>query len=167
MNDDEPFERANAAAMRFLTYRPRSASEVRSHLQRRYPAHVIEQVVESLIRDHHLDDVKFADLWRYSRDSFKPRSAAAIRRELISKGIARDIADAAVSDVDDQDSAYRAGLKLARRLDHDDAPKFQRRLWGYLKRRGFADSVVRNTIARLRDEGQDSPGQARHVVESS
>ena len=149
MSDSEPFQRASAAALRFLSYRPRSEAEIRIRLQRRFPPHVVEQVIEALTDQDLVDDYKFAELWRDSRTSLNPRSAAAIRRELIEKGVDREIADDAVRDIDDLESAYRAGLKLARRLHQADFATFRRRLWGYLQRRGFNGSVARHIIARL------------------
>ena len=161
MNDSESFQRANAAALRLLSYRPRSEAEVRNRLRGRFPPHVVEQVIESLEEQALVDDSKFAKLWRDSRDSLNPRSASTIRRELISKGVASDTAEAAVDNMDDEDSAYRAGLKPARRLQSADLPLFRRRLWGHLRRRGFSDSVARRTIARLWDEHRSAPGQPR------
>ena len=157
MNDSESFKRASAAALRFLSYRPRSEAEVRSRLRRRFPDHVVEQVVESLAEQALVDDASFAKLWRDNRETLNPRSAAAIKRELILKGVASELAKSAVQDLDDRDSAYRAGLKPARRLAQSDFSTFQRRLWGYLQRRGFSPSVTRETIDRLWEEREGSP----------
>ena len=145
--------------MRFLAYRPRSAAEVRVRLLRRFPAPVVEEVMGSLAEKALVDDSQFARLWTDSRNSLRPRSAGAIRRELISKGVARDLAEATVSEIDDHDSAYRAGLKPARRMNEADPSIFRRKLWGYLQRRGFSPSVTRQTIARLWDE--QHPGRSQ------
>ena len=152
MNDDEAFKRAMAAALRFLSYRPRSAAEVRSRLRRRFPHPLAERVIESLAEQSLVDDAKFATMWRDSRDSANPHSASAIRRELLSKGVSRDIADEASREVDDRDSAYRAGVKHARRLGEADLQTFRRRLSGFLMRRGFSRSLVRYTVDRLWEE---------------
>ena len=152
MNDDEAFQRAMATALRFLSYRPRSAAEVRSRLRRRFPHPIAERVIESLAEQSLVDDSKFARLWRDSRESTNPRSATAIKRELMSKGVSRDIADEASREVDDRDSAYRAGAKHARRLEQADFQTFRRRLSSYLMRRGFSRSLTRDTVARLWEE---------------
>ena len=152
MNEDESFQRASAAALRLLSYRPRSEAEIRTRLRPRFQARVVEQVIASLTEQRLVDDPKFARLWKDSRDSHSPRSAWAIKRELISKGVSRDVAEEAVCGADDEDSAYRAGAKPARRLEGADFTAFRRKLWGYLRRRGFSDSVTRHAIARLWDE---------------
>ena len=156
MNDSEPFKRASAAALRYLAYRPRSESEVRKRLMGRFPPDIVEGVIDGLAQRGLADDTRFAELWADSRNRLNPRSASAIRRELVSKGVARDIAECAVREVDDQDAAYSAGSKHARRLSEADSTTFRRRLWGYLRRRGFSSSVSRGTIDRLWDERQES-----------
>ena len=99
-----------------------------------------------------VDDIRFAQLWSDSRDANNPRSAEAIRRELISKGVAGDIAEATAQNVDDRHGAYKAGYKRARQLEQTDYVTFRRRLWRYLQRRGFGASVIRETISRLWEE---------------
>ena len=156
MNDDDPHQRAIATALRFITHRPRSAAEVRTRLLRSYPSDVADQVLMDLVERKLVDDRTFAKLWKNSRDSLHPRSARAIRRELISKGVSRDLAEQAVADVDEADSAYRAGIKHARRLEQTDFHTFRRRLWGFLQRRGFGPALTRQTVARLWKERQSS-----------
>ncbi len=161
MNDTEPFQRAQAAALRFLSHRPRSEAEVRSRLRRSIPPHLADQVIDDLKERGLLDDALFARLWRDSRESFKPRSAWAIKRELIAKGVDDGLAAKTVQDIDDEESAYRAALSPARRLRAADFTTFHRRLWGYLRRRGFSDSICRHTLDRLWNElgGEGHPQQ--------
>ena len=161
MNDTDPFQRAQAAALRFLSYRPRSEAEVRSRLRRSSPPHLADQVIDDLKERGLVDDAMFARMWRDSRESLKPRSAWAIKRELIAKGVDDALAAKTVEAVDDEESAYRAALSPARRLRGADFTTFHRRLWGYLRRRGFSDSVCRHTLDRLWNElgGEDHPQQ--------
>ena len=149
MSDTEPFKRAHDAALRFLSYRPRSEAEVRVRLLRRFPEPLVEQVIGALREQALVDDASFASSWKESRDALKPRSAWAVKRELIAKGVDRSLAEEAVRDMDDEESAYRAGLKLAQKVKGADLPTFRHKLRGYLQRRGFADSVSRRTINRL------------------
>ena len=107
-----------------------------------------------------VDDPTFARLWTQSRESSKPRSGWAVKRELIAKGVEAGLADEAVRDIDDEESAYRAGLGQARKVGGADLPTFRRRLWGYLQRRGFSQSVSRGTINRLWED-LGSEGRSR------
>ena len=152
MSDSESVQQANTAALRFLAHRPRSVAEVRTRLRRQFPPPVVEEVLVGLRERDLVDDSRFAKLWRDSRESFKPRSAAAIRRELIGKGVAVEVAEETVRDLDDYKSAHRAGASLARRMEQADPSIFRHKLWGHLRRRGFSPSVTNQSIAGLWDE---------------
>ena len=130
---------------------------MRTRLRRRFPAPVVEKVIKSLKEQGLVDDAKFAMLWKNSRESFKPRSAWAVKRELIAKGVDSGLADETVREIDDEESAYRAALDSIRRVEGVGFASFHRRLRGFLQRRGFSERVCRRTISRLWDErGQES-----------
>ncbi len=158
MKDSDPHKRAYAAALRFITLRPRSESEVRNRLARQFPPEVIATALHSLKSEGLLDDALYARLWTESRVSRHPRSGRLIKRELMSKGVASDLASDVVREIDDVQGAYLAGSKQARKIAATDLPTFQRRLWSYLQRRGFSDSLSRSTTMRLWREIQDGLG---------
>jgi regulatory protein len=144
--------RAYGAALRLLSHRPRTEQELEERLRRRFAATLVDQVVELLRAEGLVSDVRFARDWTAGRESRNPKSAWVIKRELVAKGIDDAVADDAVSDLDDEENAYRVGLKAAGTMQGVDLPAFRRRLWGYLRRRGFGDSVCRRTIERIWDE---------------
>lgn len=152
MDEEKTLERATSLALRYLSYRPRSEFEVRGRLRRRYDEQVVESVIEWLKEQGLVDDRAFAIAWSQSRASHRPRSAALVRRELLEKGVAREMAQATVDTLDDEESAYNAGLRRANLLPDADYTIFRRRLWGYLNRRGFSQSIVRRTVGRLWEE---------------
>ena len=152
MDEEKTLEKATSLALRYLSYRPRSEFEVSGRLRRRYDEQVAESVIEWLKERGLLDDRAFALAWSQSRMSFRPRSAALIRRELLQKGVAGETAQATVETLDDEESAYKAGLRAANSLADADYTTFRRRIWGYLQRRGFGQSIVRKTVGRLWEE---------------
>ena len=158
MDEDKLLEKATSQALRFLSYRPRSESEVKRRLQAKFSGQVAESVAQRLKELGLLDDASFAREWTRSRVSHRPRSAAVIRRELLGKGVDRDTAQAAVESLDDEDSAYRAGLRAAASLADTDHITFRRRLQGYLYRRGFSGPIIRRTANRLWEE-RESHGE--------
>ena len=86
------------AAARFLEARPRSVAETRRRLLRAcYPEALVEQVVARLVEVGYLDDEAFARAWVESRDRAHPRGAAALRRELATRGVASDAIAAALA----------------------------------------------------------------------
>jgi regulatory protein len=159
LTQSDRFHRCFNTATRYLSYRPRSESEIRERLQRRgFDRDCIEAVVAKLREQGLVDDVAFAQFWRDSRESFRPRSQRLIRLELKQKGIANDLIDLAVEGSDDSDSAYRAALGKARRLPLSDYQSFRRRLGEYLRRRGFNYAVINHTVERVWQEQLDSSG---------
>ena len=147
------FYRCLNAATHFLGYRPRSESELRQRLvQRGFQSDVVEAVIARLKEQNLVDDVAFAQFWKENRDTFSPRSQWLTGLELRRKGVPDDIISTVVSDVDDDDSAYRAALSRARRLPLSDYQTFHRRLGDFLKRRGFSYGVITQTVQRLWQE---------------
>ena len=126
----------------------RYANAWRAGSRRRSPS----EVVAALRSQGLLDDARFSTQWAESREARNPRSARLIARELLAKGVDGALADEAVREIDDEESAYRACLKYSRIGGRADPVAFQRRLLGYLRRRGFSQSVSRRAIGRLMDE---------------
>ena len=145
-------ERAYNAGLRLLSYRPRSRDEVRLRLARRFTTEAVNRVLARLTEQGYLDDVAFARFWRENRETHRPRSAFLMRRELLQRGVARDVAETATEGVDDGEGAYRAGLGRLRAMRGLDEAAFRRRLGDYLRRRGFSYDVARRTVRRLWEE---------------
>ena len=151
------FHRCLNAALHYLSYRPRSESEMRERLERRgFNGDSVEAVITKLKEQELVDDVAFAQFWKDNRQSFSPRSQWLIRLELNRKGVAADIIEEAVNDINDDDSAYRVALGKARTLSPSDRGDFRRRLGYYLKRRGFNYEVISRTVEQLWQERESS-----------
>jgi regulatory protein len=145
------------AALHYLSYRPRSESEVRRRLKRRgYNSETIEEVISKLKEQHLIDDVSFSEFWRNNRMSFSPRSARLIKLELRQKGIAAETVNGVLKDLDDDSSVYEAGLKKARRLTGSDYNDFRRRLYDYLRRRGYGYESIKRVTERLWEQRKRS-----------
>ena len=143
------YYKAKQTALRLLSYRARSRAEVRRRLEKGYPPAVIEQLLAQLEAQGYLDDVAFARDWRRSREERRPRSQRALQRELLSAGVEPETVHDALADYDDAGNAYRAALRLARRLNNSDYPEFRTKVWRLLQRRGFEASTIRDVVDRL------------------
>ena len=152
------YRRCLNAAIRYIGYRPRSEFEVRQRLrQRGFEDDMLEKVVTDLKEQGLIDDTSFARFWKENRQDFSPRSRWLTGAELQRKGIDRELIDRVVSEVDDNDAAYRAALHKSRHLPSSDYQLFRRRLGEHLKRRGFTYEVINNTIDRVwREYGDNS-----------
>jgi len=151
-------QRCLNAAYRYLSYRPRSESEVREKLQRRgFDGDCTEAAISRLREQGLVDDAAFAQFWKENRESFSPRSQRLTRLELKRKGVGSDVIEQVTADVDDGDSAYRAALGKVRRLPLSDYQGFRRRLGEYLRRRGFNYEVINHTVERVWQEQGSNP----------
>jgi len=149
----DQFHRCLNATARYLSYRPRSESELRQRLhQHGFNGDSVEAVIARLKEQGLVDDLAFAQFWKDNRESFSPRSQWLTRLELRRKGVADDIIDQVVDAVDDGNSAYRAALSKARGLSLSDYQSFRRRLGEYLRRRGFGYGVISLVVERVWQE---------------
>jgi len=147
------FSQCLNAAYRYLTYRARSEMELIEHLRkRRFNDDDIRTVIGKLKEQGLIDDTAFAQSWKESRTHSNPRSQWLTGYELKKKGVAPEIIEEAVSDIDDEEAAYLAAQKKAHILPVTDYQVFRRRLAEFLKRRGFGYGVINKTIKRLWQE---------------
>jgi len=138
---------AHEAALRLLSYRPRSEREMGQRLRLRgLAADVVEEEVERLRGAGLLDDEAFAQSWVEDRQANAPRGQRLLRYELVGRGVRAELAEAAVSSVDDRTAALALARGRANRLGGLPFEQFSRRLADFLKRRGFAYDVVAEAV---------------------
>ena len=144
---------AMVSVLRLLELRPRSEAELRKHLaRRRFERTVVESTVVRLKELGYLDDAAFARHWREVRERLSPRGAQTLRRELLGKGLSREIAEEAVLDgMTDEENAWRAAEQRSRRLAAADYSTFRKKITAFLEYRGFPPDVVRRTAQRAWD----------------
>ncbi|KAA3660212.1 MAG: hypothetical protein DWQ04_20055 [Chloroflexi bacterium] len=150
LQQEDTLEKAKQSAFRYISYRPRSIAEVERNLRgKSYDELVITQVVTRLQELQLLDDLSFTQFWVEQRETFKPRSALALRQELMQKGVARDIIDEALADVDETAVAHKAAAMRVNRWQHLPEDQFRKKMGGYLQRRGFNYAVIREITDEL------------------
>jgi regulatory protein len=154
------YQRCLNAAINYLGYRPRSEAEIRQRLLKRgFAGDVTEKALARLKEQGLVDDVAFARFWKDNRESFSPRSRRLTGLELRRKGLAGDVIEMVVGEIDESDSAYRAAMVKARRLPLTDYRLFRRRLGTYLGRRGFGYDIINETVARVWEERGGKKGE--------
>jgi regulatory protein len=145
------------AAYYYLSYRPRSEGEIRQWLHKRGCSNDVADKTIAKLREQNLsDDLAFAQFWKENRLSFRPKSKRSIRKELRDKKVASEIIEQVTNDIDDDQIAYKLGSGRLPSLAHFDYPNFRRRLSSYLAYRGFSYEVIRDTVARLWREREQS-----------
>lgn len=146
------------AALRLLEARPRAEREIRDRLRRKqFEPEQIDATIARLRDLGLLDDAQFARLWVANRAATSPKGAQALRYELISKGVDRQIAGEIVEDALDPATEAEMCEQVARKAlpryaSSPDRATFQRKLGGLLQRRGFAWDTVGPVLDRLWQE---------------
>jgi regulatory protein len=139
---------AHDAALRLLSSRPRSETEMRTRLAMRgIDPSAIDDEVERLRTSGLLDDQKFADAWVEDRKRVSPRGRRMVRYELLGRGIEPEAADRAVQDIDDRETALLLARGRARRAPLTSYEAFFAKVGGFLRGRGF-DYVVTSQATR-------------------
>lgn len=171
-----------AAALEFISLRPRSEAEVRQRLRRRYPDAPVEtfsRILARLKELNYLNDTDFAKYWIENRQAFAPRGRQLLKQELMQKGVARDIIDtalenyleaateeleAAEGESDGPGVEERQALELARKKGRshaaDDWAGFYRKLGGYLLRRGYDYGIAGRVTKQVWQELKGSASAA-------
>jgi len=159
LKNAELFHRSLASALKYLSPRPRSEAEMRARLRRHgYDMEIIQQVIAKLKEQKLVDDTVFAQFWRESRESFKPRSRRFIEAELRQKGVDAETISETTAGFDDEMGAYKAAQKKAISLSGLDYPVFRKRLGTFLRQRGFSYELVNQTIERIwQEQGNIQP----------
>ncbi|NPA26036.1 MAG: regulatory protein RecX [Chloroflexi bacterium] len=127
--------------------------ELRQYLQRRgFSDTVIQATFERLDSLGWLDDHRFARMWVENQSHFRPRGKARLRAELRAKGVPDEAIEEALGQVDEERLAWDLARRVLPRYQHLEWSAFQRRLGGYLARRGFPLALVRTILRTLWQE---------------
>lgn len=161
VREAEALDAAMKAALRLLSYRPRSERELRDRLtQKAITPEIRDATIARLRANGLIDDDGYARAFAESRSLSSPRSRRLIAAELRAKGIRRAVADASTADLDDGDAAYRAASRRARTLADRPYAEFRRRLGDFLLRRGFGYELAAETVSRLWSESHDMAAES-------
>jgi regulatory protein len=150
------------ALYRYLSYRPRTVKEARDYLlQKGFAPTLVDAVLVEMEKEGYLNDQQYAINWVRERQVSKQLGIQRLRQELIRKGIAAVYIDAAL-DESRMEAERQLVTEVAKRrysrMQGLDWPTIERRLGGYLLRRGFASSLVHQTLRHIRqqrDEGEE------------
>jgi len=147
-------QRAYRRTVRWLSRRPHAEQEIREKLARNgVPEAVQDRTLERLKTNELVDDGAFARAWVENRLSFRPRSARALSIELARKGVGKELISQALEGYDDTSAARKAARGGWRRYRHLPQEIAQRRLSGYLERRGFSYAVIKDVLKEI-DSGE-------------
>ena len=149
----DPYSFAMDSALHALAPRAKSRDELLKHLIKRgVELDTANAVLDHLELQGLLNDLEFAKLWAQSRQRQKKLSKRVIAGELRTKGVAQDVIDEVIVEIDDQ-TEYRLAFSLAekkfRSCSHLEPEKIYSRVVGVLNRKGFSSSLSTRIVREL------------------
>jgi regulatory protein len=153
LRGEDQYETTYQRALRYLSLRQRSESEIRRKLKENdCPDELLDRIIERLTQLGLVDDLKFTQAWVDNRNEFRPRSRRALSVELRQHGVDSQTIGQTLESIDEESLAFRAASKQARKLAHLDWLHFRMKMSAFLARRGFDYQVITPVIARVWDE---------------
>jgi len=141
-------------AFRILSYRPRSEQELRNKLrEKRFPDSDIEDIIREFRDKKLLSDTDFARQWVENRMRLKPRGRKMLEMELYKKGVSRQTANRVLDDIlggtDQSETAFELLIKQPRKFLRENSVDTQRKIYNYLRYRGFDPDDIRRAAERF------------------
>lgn len=151
LKKDDQIEDGFQKALKYISYKPRTKSEVVKKLKENdFDEEIISIVLDMLVEKGYVNDLQFAKNWVENRSIYKPRSKKLITWELKNKQIGEEIIREVTGEMlPEEKLAMLAAEKYARRLSGYEKEVFFRRLTGYLIRRGFSFITVNSTVQTI------------------
>jgi len=138
---------------RFLSLRPRSEKEVADYLKKRkISSSDFEKIFKILKEQKLVDDWEFAKWWLEQRETFKPKGKIALRVELKEKGIAEEIIEKALSQIDEESLAKKALAKKAKIYRKLPPEEFFRKISQFLSYRGFSWQTIEKVAKKFKND---------------
>ena len=157
LNVNKTIEKARSYVLWLLTIRQRSKKEISDKLKRKdYGEEIIKNIIRELEKSGLIDDRKFSLSWVKSRLETKPAGKNLLKRELLSKGIDRNLADEIIGEVfsveNEEEIAYNLANKRWKQYSKLDKIVGARRLYSFLARRGFGFEIAEKITRRIINE---------------
>ncbi|MFF7994833.1 regulatory protein RecX [Kitasatospora xanthocidica] len=152
----DPETRARDICLRLLTGAAKSRKQLADALRKReIPDEVADGVLTRLEEVGLIDDAAFAAAWVESRHAVRGLSRRALTQELRTKGVAADLVEQAVAQLDHDDEEEAARALVERKLRSTRGLERQvrtRRLVGVLARRGYSEGLAFRVVRAVLDE---------------
>lgn len=154
ITQEEEKQKAFNYAILLLSYRARSTKEITSRLRDKgIMIDVINETIENLKKIGYIDDVEFAKVLIRDRQRIKKTGKNLIKQELLHKGISKQIINELVEGTADDNDEYERAKDLATKKIYsyrkDDQMSRQRKLYGFLIRKGYSYDVASQVVKEL------------------
>jgi regulatory protein len=139
-------ERARNIVLKLLERGPKSSAELATALEKHeIPAEIIKHVISRFSEVELINDQAYAQQVVDASRRTKGLARSMVKRKLADKGLDQEIINQVAADISDEDElavATELAIKRFGQLGKLDPDVRNRRLVGFLQRRGFGSGVV-------------------------
>ncbi|MHA7963104.1 regulatory protein RecX [Paenibacillus sp. CAU 1782] len=140
---------AYSLGLRYLGAKPRTRNQLKQYLQRKeMDEQHIEHALDRLENENLVDDEEYAKQFAASRMNSGLKGRLMIRQELQQRGVPKELASAALSQMDESselEAAQKLALKKSRSVKGELRDR-KNKLTAFLLRRGFPSHIVREAL---------------------
>lgn len=153
----EERHRAEQLALRYLGYRPRTATQIRDYLKEKgFEAKEIEAVIHSFIEKEYINDENYAKQWVDERKRLRPRGRHLLKQELIQRGVEEDLIEEVLSQhLSDQDEKFLIHQLIQKKWKPHSFPngyEVKKKMVPFLQRKGFSLHIVLSVVQTVEEE---------------
>ncbi len=139
----EEKQKVKEQALNLLSYRARSKKELTDRLkQKGAEVQCIDEVLANLESLGLINDLEFAKIW--ARERGKSYGPFKLRNELSRKGVSKEIIDKVLSEFSELELAQNITERWLNSHKHLSDEVLNRRLFGFLARRGISYDTIKS-----------------------
>lgn len=151
---------AKQTALNYVNVRLRSKKEVHDKLRdREYSEEAIKVAISFLFEYQLLDDGVFARAWvkdkLLKREVGRMKLESELRKKGVNKEVTAETLDEILGDNREEQEAFKAAEKKARKIRHDDPRKWDQSMSSFLANRGFGWAIVKKVLQKYRDDREN------------
>lgn len=142
------YEKAKAAAIRYISYSPRTMKETTNKLHSlEFEPIIIDKTIDFLKKYNYINDLEYAEAYIRSRIRERRYGRRKISYELQNKGIGSDLSDPIIEryEEDEYESAVYLYNKRTRG-EHINDYKERGKIIRYLQSRGYTYTIIERVI---------------------
>ena len=153
----EERHRAEQVALRYLGFKPRTATQIRDYLAKKgFESGDIEQVIQLFTDKKYINDEDYAKQWVDERKRMRPRGRYLLKQELISRGVEENL----IEEVINKHLSHNEEIALMTQLikkkykvqSFPNAFEMKKKMVPYLQRKGFSIELILTTLYKVGDE---------------
>ena len=156
-NYNADFLECKDCAFYYLNKRRHTKKELIDKLvKREYDISIAREVADYLEEAKYIDDADYARRFIHDAVNIKKHGMARIKRDLLQKGVDGVVVDAVAADLRPDTKSVLAGLVESKAANMDLSDEKQlNRLNGFLLRRGFGYSDIREAVSEYRSKKEN------------